>query len=346
MIGPDLKGLGGISKVAGIYSDGGIFKECRIKYIASATDENTNKFFFLLRNILRFIGFIITGARAVYIHASSGKSFYRKTLFLCLAFLFRKKVIFHIHPSHFYDFLMNLSGYKKKFSFFLLHKITTFIVLTESMKEKVSYLFPKKAVYVLRNPVNLKLFNNSNKCRREQDQLLYLGWYIPEKGIYDLVDAAEILLKKGFKFKLYFFGRKQRSELIKYVEVKNLNRVIQVGNWISEDEKIDYLYRSTMLILPSYSEGIPNVILEAMATETPIVSTHAGGLSEILTDNYNAAITLPGNPERLSSDIQRMLEDDQFRNQLARNAYNDVREKYDIAIVKETFKDIINATLS
>jgi glycosyltransferase involved in cell wall biosynthesis len=241
---------------------------------------------------------------------------------------------------------MNLSGYKKKFSFFLLHKVTTFIVLTESMKEKFSCLFPKKAVYVLQNPVNIKLLKNSRNCRREQHQLLYLGWFIPEKGIYDLVDAAEILVKKGIEFQLYFFGRKQRNELVKYVEAKKLNSVIQVGNWISDDEKIDFLYRSTMLILPSYSEGIPNVILEAMATKTPIVSTHVGGLSEILTDNYNAVITLPGNPERLSFDIQRMLEDDQFRNQLARNAYNDARKKYDIAIVKESFKNIINSTLS
>ena len=101
-----------------------------------------------------------------------------------------------------------------------------------------------------------------------------------------------------------------------------------------------------MLILPSYSEGIPNVILEAMATKTPIISTNVGGLSEVLTDNYNSVITLPKNPGRLSSDIQRMLKDAQFRSQLARNAYKDVQEKYDITIVKKSFKDIINSTLS
>ncbi|MDZ7859582.1 MAG: glycosyltransferase family 4 protein [Candidatus Krumholzibacteriota bacterium] len=344
MIGPDIKGLGGISRVARIYSDTGVFKECKIKYIPSVTDEDINKLFFLLKNILFFIKFLITGTRAVYIHASSGKSFYRKSLFLCLALLFRKKVIFHIHPSHFYDFLMNLSGFKKKFSFSLLLKAATFIVLTESMKEKISSLFPEKATYVLRNPINLKLFNNSHNNRRRQHQLLFLGWFIPEKGVYDLVDATEILIKKGFGLQLYFFGTKQRKELINYVETKKLAHVIQVGKWLSDDEKIDYLYKSTMLILPSYSEGIPNVILEAMATKTPIVATQVGGLSEVLKNNYNAVITLPGNPERLSSDIERTLKDDQFRERIALNAHKDAREKYDISIVKERFKKIIDST--
>jgi glycosyltransferase involved in cell wall biosynthesis len=100
-----------------------------------------------------------------------------------------------------------------------------------------------------------------------------------------------------------------------------------------------------MLILPSHSEGIPNVILEAMATRTPIVATLVGGMKEILRDGENAVIVDVNNPVDLSEKILLLLEDDSLRKRLAENAYQEASEKYDVPVIRNFFRKIIEGAL-
>ncbi len=345
MVGPAIDALGGISRVSKIYLDSGVFHRCGVRYIPSTTDCQVNRTLFLLRNLFRFIGVVRGRPETVYIHSSSNRSFFRKSLFFWTAVLFGKRIIFHIHPTHFYDYLTSLSGLRRKLASALLNRADALVVLTDFMKEKMGVLFPGKRIFVLRNPIDPEQFEQPPVGSRSKNQLLYLGWFIREKGVYDLVDAAGMLKEKGIGFKLFFFGTKQRDKLVRYVQMKNLNDCIVVGGWLKNGEKLEHLYRSTMLILPTYSEGIPNVILEAMATKTPILSTLVGGLAEVLKDNCNAVITTPGDPARLSMDIQKMLGDQKLREKISENAYQEVREKYDIRIIEKTFRKIIEETL-
>jgi len=259
---------------------------------------------------------------------------------------FRKKVTLHIHPTHFYEFITEVVGLKRWYIFFLLRHTNNFVVLTEEMKKNIQSLFPDKKVYVLPNPVNIERLAISKKCERAENRLLYLGWYIKEKGIYDLVDAVEIMARKGTKVYLEFYGTKEIVALKDYVRKKNLTSEIEVNGWIRGQKKLEVLHKSTMLILPSHSEGLPNVILEAMATKTPIVATHVGGLKEVLNDGDNALIAKVRNPEDLSNKILRCLEDKQLRQKIAAKAFLDAKTKYDVPVVKTKFEKIMDEVLS
>lgn len=344
VVAPDLNGLGGIARVNRVLADSGVFEELNITYVESATDqEDVNQLLFFLKNLVKFILLLISGAEIVYVHTSSGRSFYRKSCFLLPAVVLRKKVILHIHPTHFYDFISDLSGFRKRFAIGLMGAVTSFVVLTEQMRDKISKMFPGKPVDVLRNPIEPELYGGSGNYHRKKNRLLYLGWYVRDKGVYDLVDAVEILEEMGVDFELNFYGRRGREELLRYVKEKGLSAKVSVEGWLYHDDKLEALYRSGILILPSYSEGIPNVILEAMVTGTPILSTAEGGLSEVLKDNHNAVITSAGDPKKLAADIAMMIEDDRLRNMIAENARHDVLEKYDIRIIRESFKNIIRS---
>jgi glycosyltransferase involved in cell wall biosynthesis len=255
--------------------------------------------------------------------------------------LLRKKVILHIHSGYFYKFLIGLKGAEKKLIFFLLHRLNAFIVLSEEMRANIQGFLPHKPIYVLRNPINVKSAQISDHHIRAQSKLLYLGWYITEKGVYDLVDAISILTSRGAEINLEFYGTKQIKKLQSYVKSKGLEGVISVNGWIDGPEKSAALHQATALVLPSYSEGIPNVILEAMATKTPIISTLVGGLKEILQDEENAIIAEPGNPKDLSEKILKCIKDEELRNKIASKAYDDVVTKYDIAIIKKELSLIL-----
>jgi len=341
LFGPDSEGMGGISRVVKIWQNESLFSDHKIKYISTASDSSNSKLLFLIKSLIHFILSCGVGCRGVYIHTASRNSFFRKCIFLTTASLFRKKIILHIHPSFFYTFLSDLRGLKKKISFSLLSRVDSFVVLTNEMRNNMKQLFPNKNVHILRNCVNVESMANKNDLPRSESRLLYLGWYNERKGVYDLVDAIRILLKQGEKIEVAFYGTKGTNKLTRYVDDKGLADAIKVNGWIDNKKKIEALHKSTMLILPSHTEGIPNVILEAMATNTPIVSTLVGGLKEILKDGENAIIVEVNNPMELSQKILLCLENKKLRDRIAANAHQDARTKYDVRMIKEKFARII-----
>lgn len=339
MIGPDMAGLGGISRVVRTWKESRLFEETGVIYIPTASDF-CGKVSFFLRHYLTFL-LRLPGCRLVYIHTSSNRSFFRKSLFLLASLVFHKRVIFHIHPTHFYEFLLSLRGLTRSYCFALLGRVSRFVTLTEGMQDRVASLFPHIPVSTLRNPVDLAVLSGGTDSGRKDNSLLYLGWYIREKGIYELVDAVQSLLGQGYNVTLNFYGTKDDRSLKRYVAEKGLEGNIIVNGWIEDRDKRQILRECTLLILPSHSEGIPNVILEAMATATPIIATRVGGLGEILQDRVNAVVARDRNPVDLAHKIRLCLDDAGLRKRIAANAYMEATSKYDITVVKKDVAAIL-----
>lgn len=345
MVGPDPEGLGGISRVVKLWFNGNFFDGYKSYYISSTNDRSNFKTLSNIRGLIKFILYLLLWPDIIYIHSSAYNSFYRKSFYIFFANIFRRKIIFHIHPTKFYQFYSGLSGLAKSYSFFILARVHAFVVLTAEMRDWLSPLFPEKPVCVLRNPVDVQSMANKHNIKRQQANLLYLGLYIREKGIYELVDAIDELKGKISSLHLNFFGTKEITQLQNYISRKGLDNEITVNGWILEEEKIHQLYASTLLVLPSHSEGIPNVILEAMATKTPIVSTYVGGIKEILRNMDNALIANVNDHVDLSNKILTILHDRPLRERLSENAYREAKEKYDVTIVKQQFRQIIENML-
>lgn len=347
MVGPDINGLGGISKVISNWLSNGFFFECSVRYFPTTTIVAGNKHVFFIRSLARFAYAVRHDCRCVYIHTSSGNGFFRKSFYILMSYLFKRKVILHIHPFHFYDFITSAPLLVKTYILFILRHVSSFIVLTNRMKELILELFPNKPCFVLGNPICLEQIAQNNNSSRMKNSILFLGSFIKEKGIYDLVDAVEILVKeRGYStIQLNFFGSKNIDKLTGYVTKKNLGSHITVNDFINSEQVIQQLYKHTVLILPSYSEGIPNVILEAMATKTPIIATAVGGLKEILKDRINSIITEVGNPKDLSDKIMICFNDKALMEAIAETAYREVHD-FDVSVIKEKFRKILFAVAS
>lgn len=342
MVGPDPNGLGGISRVVRTWKEDNLYEAFNIRYIQSVSDHSDNKLRDLQRAVVSFLKALWNHRGCVYIHTASNNSFYRKTIFILISVGLKKKLILHIHPSYFIVFLANFKGFKKMFFYFLLNRVDTFVVLTEGIKRDLQAMFPGKSIHVVGNPVSLERMTNRYAITRRNDRLLYLGWYLHRKGVYELVDAVRILVDRGCKIQMDFYGTKEISKLREYVESTGLKNVICVNGWADDEDKLKALYRSTLLILPSHTEGVPMVVLEAMATKTPIVSTLVGGLKEILLDGENAVIAEPENAEDLSIKILALLENPVFAERIAENAYREVARKFDSPVIKARLKAILD----
>ena len=97
------------------------------------------------------------------------------------------------YPSYFITFLYTFRGFKRKLFFMLLNQVESFVVLTDEMRKNMQELFPNMRISILNNPKDLKEMINKNGIVRANNILLYFGWYIRTKGVYELVDAFDIL---------------------------------------------------------------------------------------------------------------------------------------------------------
>jgi glycosyltransferase involved in cell wall biosynthesis len=140
--------------------------------------------------------------------------------------------------------------------------------------------------------------------------LVYLGWLIPEKGIWDLLAVLPELSRKLPSLRVWMYGP-YGADAVRDASVKlGIQHVVHVGEWVEGAEKTELLGRARALALPSYSEGLPVVLLEAMASGTPCVATHVGGIPEVVKDGHTGYLIDPADRTALVDRIERLFADD------------------------------------
>ena len=342
MVGPHVENHGGISTVLKTWCDAGVLKDKHIKYIPTTSPKAIFKSISFIRAIFRFILNCSNNCFGVYIHTASHNSFYRKAFFILIGKIFDKPIILHIHSSYFYQFINKSKKLKRNVIFFILARVSVVIVLTHEMQSEMSSILAGKKIYVIRNGIDFKKIKNKFNFIRKQNFILYLGRYTKEKGIYDLIDAIKIVINKGYDLTLNLYGENEKQKIVNYVKKMKLESKILINDWIDGKKKISVFYQSSFIVLPSYTEGIPNVIIEAMATQTPIISTEVGGLKEILVDGENAIIIQAGNPRDLSDKIIDLLNNEKLRETISKNAYEYAKREFNIEIIRDQLYKILN----
>ena len=234
----------------------------------------------------------------VHIHAASHGSFFRKSIIVLIAKLFHKKVLLHIHGGGFIKFYTQniLTSYYVKFIFYISDLI---ICLSPDWKKKLSFIQTLTPFKVLSNPVQ-----DINVARVKRDtstlNLLYIGAINHNKGIFKLVDYIST--------NSYFQTGKIHLSIAGIGEVKTLNdktaaihandRINYLG-WISKAEKTDLLFSHDILILPSFYEGLPVSILEALSAQMPVISTHVGAIPDVVIPGLNGWLFDPSDFNQL-----------------------------------------------
>ena len=128
-------------------------------------------------------------------------------------------------------------------------------------------------------------------------KLLFLGWVTREKGIFDLLNAIKILSNK-FDFSLKIAGSGKDKILAEQFVVNNkLSHIVKFEDWVDGEQKIKLLKESNILVLPSWEEGFPNVIIEALSSKLVVLATSVGNIPDILTNNVDCILIPPKNSQ-------------------------------------------------
>lgn len=304
-LGCDYKSTqGGISTVISSYSK--IYHTFRFLPTSKCRSKIRNLVDLLIAVIIFSTKCCSRSIAIVHIHTASNNSFRRKKLFIDIAHLFGKKIVLHIHGGSFKEYTEN----NKKLVESTIAKVDTIIALSTYWKEYFKSTYPEKDVIIVPNIVEYPRTDFSIKKDSHIITATFLGLICNNKGIFDLVeiikDNKEFL--KG-KFSLHIGGNGETERLCKYIEEHGLSEIIRFEGWVGSDKKSELLSSSDVFILPSYIEGVPISILEAMTYRLPILSTNVGGIPEIVNHGENGFLHEAGDKEQLFTFIKRIIEE-------------------------------------
>lgn len=316
------KPKGGIAVVLNSYSR--IFPEFNIIVNSNGKNAITNLLqllYSLVATTLRLI--FCSNIRVVHIHTASYNSFKRSALFISLANFFKRKVVIHIHGGGFKEY------YEKSTSFVHknLLKCDTIIALTEYWKEYFNGLGFENVVIVpniVDFPVIKEKINNDGKIH-----ILYLGLLTKAKGIYDLLDVInEHKTEFDGKITLHIGGNGESTTILNIIKEQGLSNIVKFEGWVSGDKKVELLNNADIFILPSYTEGLPISILEAMSYKLLVISTPVGGIPEVIEDGKNGILFTPGDKEALYQAIEKLHTDKIQRKSMGELSYSKVQSYF------------------
>jgi glycosyltransferase involved in cell wall biosynthesis len=151
----------------------------------------------------------------------------------------------------------------------------------------------------------------------EKFEILCVGRLVPAKGQHILLAAAAELVAHGRKFLIRFVGNgPDLASLERAVAKAELQDYVRFEGAVNQDRIRDYFERASAFALPSFAEGIPVALMEAMAMQVPCVTTWITGIPELIRNEVDGLLVAPSDTLALAAALERLMEDDDLRRRL------------------------------
>lgn len=175
--------------------------------------------------------------------------------------------------------------------------------------------------------------------------ILFLSRIEKAKGIYEAIDAWHILKQKYPTLVMTIAGDGSELESVRrYVRSQNMTDIVFLG-WVRAQSKLEAFARADVYLFPSYHEGMPNSVLEAMACGLPIVTRSVGGMRDFFEDGKMGFLTESRDPEVLASLLERLILDPGLRHAMAQHNHSFAREHFTASVVVRRLREMYRRTM-
>lgn len=300
-----------------------------------------------ISGMLKASALVLSGSVDVlHVHYSWRGSIVRKAVPLFVARLRGVPTIVHGHTTYFFSWLEELPRPVGRAVRLALRADYSVVLGHFHVKESCASLgFDESHTRVLYNPVVVPPVAPSPRTEQPL-RAVALGRLGENKGSYDLVRAIGMLPNEiRANLRVTLAGDGEVDQVREFVRANALEDTIDVVGWVGPVERDRLLAESAIFLLPSYSEGLPMAVLEAMASGVVPVSTAVGAIPEVVIDGVNGVLISPGEPEQLAAALQSLIVDAELRNRLAAAAYARAGE-FDVAHWRAALHDLWLAAAS
>jgi L-malate glycosyltransferase len=215
----------------------------------------------------------------------------------------------------------------------LVRRCNLLTVVSHSMRREF-YQWYQIDSEIVGNAVDLIKFNSG---KAKKNYVLYVGMFTIGKGILDLVEAAPAIARNFPGHAINMIGSGSLAGYLNRKIRKNGIKNLQIINHLPHSQLIKYYQEAGLFVLPSYYEGLPTTILEAMACGLPVVATDVGGIPDQVEEGVTGYLVPPGRPDLLAERMCRLLADASLRGEMGRRGRLKVEKEFSWQHVAEKF---------
>lgn len=318
MLGTSPTTRGGVASVVKTYQASGLFAEWPITYLPTHSDGGKGRK--LAVAMCAWIRFAMRLVRRqdfiLHVHGASRASFWRKSAFILPAAWRGRFVIFHLHGGEFMQFYNEECGpLTKRIVRYVLRHCTRILVLSSSWREALETI-TTTPVDVVTNFA--PAFTGSEE--RVPGRILFLGRLCEGKGIFLLLEALAQLSRRHPEAHVVCAGDGDHATVRDAAKRLAVEDRVEILGWIDSKRKAALLATASVFALPSFAEGMPMSILEAMSAGLPIVATPVGGVPDAVADGEGGLLVPKGDPSALRDALGALLADPKLREAMGSRA--------------------------
>ena len=268
----------------------------------------------------------------VHIHTCSYFSFWRNGIDVLLTKIFGRRVILHIHGAQFHEFLAGLGGAKSRLARAIMRRADRVLVLGAVWEQRLTSWCRPESISVVPNGVFLPEVD-VNSIDGGVQRIICVANYERRKGMADLIRAVAgldpvrpvHLILVGAEMEV---GHKQ--ELQDLASALKIQNSVTLSGPVSNQQVGGLLAGSDIFCLPSYNEGLPLSLLEAMAHGLPVVATRVGSIPDAVTEGIEGCLYDAGDVPALIAALSELIQDPERARALGGRGRQRVLEKYSI----------------
>lgn len=301
-------------------------------------------FFDFLRITYAYIKIILKQKPKV-VHATTSASFglFRDIILVFIALIFRIKFIIHFRFGRIPELSVKRNWEWSLIK--LLSYLSSEVIVIDLKSFNTLTAVGYKNIHLIPNPCTSEVeeIAKSTNFNKKSIDLLYVGHLLTTKGVYEMVDAISRI---EFEVELKVVGPYEEVVIAK---MKEISQIKNNGNWLKiEGEKkskeiYDLMQKSKILLLPSYSEGFPTVVIEGMACGCPVIATNVGAIPEMLgvkTSTPAGICIEPKDIQLLKITTENLLKNKERRNQFGIRGKQIILDNYTMNHIFEKYKEI------
>jgi glycosyltransferase involved in cell wall biosynthesis len=275
------------------------------------------------RLLARFLAWLPRSPRVVHMCVScTPTGLVRDVAYVALLSAFRRRTIAHVHGA---DLEIALGERGRGFGLRAIGRLSAVVVAVSPRPAADLDAAGIRATHVF-NPIGIEARRRASTERPGQAhlQLLFVGAYGRRKGIYELVEALGRLRQGGHDVRLRIVGPPEFPDevdrLAEAIRTAGLQDAVTLTGPLPAPEVAAELRAADVFCLPSYREGLPMAILEAMAVGLPVVVTPVGGIPDVVRDGESGFVVPPGDAQSLADAVGALAVDPELRRRLGARA--------------------------
>jgi glycosyltransferase involved in cell wall biosynthesis len=343
MLGAAPETRGGVAAAVEAYRADGLFKRWPVDYLPTCSAGGLAENAALFWSATRRFGELNGRHRQLVVHAHLAQraGLWRQSFFVGAALALRRPVILQLHGGGYERFHDGCSTPARAWIHSMLERAACVIAPCESLRSWVRRIARDARVVVIPPPVTLPRAAADMATR--PNVVLSLGRLERDKGVFDLLDAAASVRAAVTDLRVVLAGEGERAPVVQYAERLGIRDAVKFVGWVGPAGKRALLAPAAVLALPSYAEGMPTGLLEAMAAGVPPVAASVGGVPEAIVDGTSGFLVPAGDTAALARHIRKLLLDRALAARVGAAARESVRLRYSAERVIPVLEDVYAA---